>query len=1099
MDKAYNHLNSEADIYKAWEDSGAMRADETSDKPPFTIPLPPPNVTGELHLGHAAMLAIQDIMTRYKKMQGHEVLWLPGTDHAAIATENVVIKHHGKKSREQWPTREAFMGDAKAFADEKHDNIVNQMKRMGSWLDWSREAYTFDEPRNFAVNKIFKDLYKDGLIERGYRLINWSTGAQSVISDDELEYDEVKEPFYYIKCGKFIMGTVRPETKCANSPLIVHPDEDYVEFENSAGENYIVIKRLYDDKEKFFKTLNFLNADADYKVLSTTKGSDLVGQKFSAETYAGERDFFVLADAIIDPEKGSGAMTISASHSADDYDLAKRLKLDEFFIQKINFEGNMTDVAGPVAGMFVKKARNVSGKLLEEKGLLVGKDANYSHRVPLCYRSNCVVEPMISPQWFIMVEKEYTHEVDGKTTLKKQMQAAVRGFKGEDPAVQIIPERFNKEYFRWIDNLQDWCISRQIWWGHRIPVWYDEKNQIHLAEEQEIIFARHGESEGNRDEKVQGLDDPLTDKGRQHATDMVEVLKSENVGVIVSGTSARNTETADIIAVGLKVEVIHIEELSSYDTKEVAGMTIEEIGRVAAIKYCKENGKGEDFDAFVDRLRIGLEKLRAVRSNGKIVFVTNRSIYSVLQVLRDGGETSEIFEKRSKNSKLPHGLIDRWPIFQAPDIPNLRQDEDTLDTWFSSALWPFSTLGWPNNDAPDLQKFYNNAVNGQGTDVLETGWDILFFWVARMIMFGRYATNKFPFHTVYLHGMVTDEHGKKMSKSKGNGIDPIGMIEKFGADPVRLALVIGSSPGNPIPIGENKIKGYRNFVNKLWNATRFVSMQSEGVTGVPLLPNTENLSLADAWILSRLSVVSTEIANHLEAYEISAAGDKIYHFVWNEFCNWYLEASKVEPNLEVLRYSLAEILKLTHPLCPFITEQCWQELFDETSLMDAAYPVAGFMSETAIENFGTVQNIVGAIRTIRAEKGLNPKDKTPAKILWRPDESVLKSTEGSLIQSQQLIEALANLSDLQFVSEIKGEQDLVKTMVDGLEIFVEVPFDEAAESARIEKLKLDLEKKIAGFKGRLSNASYTDKAPERLVAETRKQLEQAELELKTLS
>ena len=315
MEKAYNHLNSEAEIYKAWEASGAMRADETSDKPPFTIPLPPPNVTGELHLGHAAMLAIQDILTRYKKMQGHEVLWLPGTDHAAIATENVVIKHHGKKSREEWPSREDFMADAKAFADEKHDNIVNQMKRMGSWLDWSREAYTFDEPRNFAVNRIFKDLYKDGLIERGYRLINWSVGAQSVLSDDELEYEDVKEPFYYIKCGKFIMGTVRPETKCADSPLIVHPDEDYVEITSDElrmtnDDSLIVIKRLWDDKEKFFKTLNFLDPEADYKVLSTTKGADLVGQKFTAETYAGPRDFFVIADTVIDPEKGSGAMTI---------------------------------------------------------------------------------------------------------------------------------------------------------------------------------------------------------------------------------------------------------------------------------------------------------------------------------------------------------------------------------------------------------------------------------------------------------------------------------------------------------------------------------------------------------------------------------------------------------------------------------------------------------------------------------------------------------------------------------------------------------------------------------------------------------------------
>lgn len=368
-----------------------------------------------------------------------------------------------------------------------------------------------------------------------------------------------------------------------------------------------------------------------------------------------------------------------------------------------------------------------------------------------------------------------------------------------------------------------------------------------------------------------------------------------------------------------------------------------------------------------------------------------------------------------------------------------------------------------------------------------------------MIMFGRYATNKFPFHTVYLHGMVTDEHGKKMSKSKGNGIDPIGMIEKFGADAVRLALVIGSSPGNPIPIGENKIKGYRNFVNKLWNATRFVGMQSANTeTGlyertVPLRPiseNTENLSLVDSWILARLSTVSEEVSEHLEAYEISAAGDKIYHFVWNEFCNWYLEAAKVEPNLEVLRFVLAEILKLTHPLCPFISQQCWQELFSDSLIINESFPTENYKNEAAVEQFTIVQNIVGAIRTIRAEKGLNPKDKIMAGI---------KSDEAHIADSGALIAALANLSEFNAGTNLVTPEQSATTVVDGLEVFVEVPFDEGAESVRIEKLKLELEKKVAGLKGRLSNSSYTDKAPEHLVAETRKQLEQAELELKTLS
>lgn len=1073
MDKAYQHLETEDQIYQSWEDAGCFLANAHSEKPPFTIPLPPPNVTGNLHLGHAAMLAIEDIMIRYKKMRGHEVLWVPGTDHAAIATENVVIKHHGKKSREEWPSREAFLSDCRAFATEKHDNIVNQMKKMGSWLDWSREAYTFDEARNHGVNAIFKQLFEDGLIERGHRLINWSTGAQSVISDDELEWEEVKEPFYYIKCGKFVMGTVRPETKCADSPLVVHPEEDYVEIKsNNLTENLIIIKRLFNDQERFFKTLNFLDPEAHYEIVNTKPGKDFVGEEFTAETYAGMRNFYVIADEVIDPEKGSGAMTISASHSADDYDLAKRLGLDKTFIQKIDFAGNMTDIAGPVAGMHVKKARNASGKLLAEKGLLLGKDTNYNHRVPLCYRSNCVVEPMISPQWFVMVEKEYSHPVDGKTTLKAQMQAAVR-----ENHVKIIPERFEKTYFHWIDNLQDWCISRQIWWGHRIPVWYDESGNTYLPEEKEIIFVRHGESEGNRHKKIQSLEDPLTDDGRAHAKAMIEVLKHEGVSTIITGTSARNRETAQIIADGLGVKITEIPELGAYDPKEVGGRPVEEIG--TAIKYCKDNNCGESFDAFVSRLEVGMKKMQNVQTNGKIIFVTNRSTYSVLQTLREGRDTTSIFERRSKNSHLPHGIIDRWQFFQAPEKEGLTQDEDTLDTWFSSALWPFSTLGWPNANHPDFQKFYP-------TDVLETGWDILFFWVARMIMFGRYATGKYPYHTVYLHGLVTDEHGKKMSKSKGNGIDPLDMITKFGADPVRLALVIGSSPGNPIPIGENKIKGYRNFVNKLWNAGRFIQMQGDEnicLTNETPVANT----VTDQWILSRLSNTIETVTNALEKYDISLAGDVIYHFVWDEFCDWYLEASKVEPNPAVLNFVYLNILKLVHPLCPFVTEQIWKQCFGADSFItEQEFPELNMTNPAAEAQFNQIQNITNAIRKVRAEKQLNPKNK------------INVSIKGENISEAAVIKFLANLSDLE-ISQTKTKPDNATTVIlDHLEIFIQVPFDVDAETTRLKKSIEELTKKITNLEGRLSNESYTTKAPQALVNQTKEDLARAKSEISKL-
>ena len=438
MDKAYDHKQFEDHLYDTWMKSGKMKADNTSTKPAFTIPLPPPNVTGQLHLGHAAMLAIEDILIRYKKMTGHESLWIPGTDHAAIATENVVLKHLNAKSREEYG-REEFLDHCRDFASDKHDRIVNQMQKMGAWLDWSREAYTFDDTRNHAVNTMFSMLYEDGLIERGYRMINWSVGAQSVLSDDELEWREDKEPFYTIKCGEFLIGTVRSETKCSNSPLVVHPEGTYVRVKHvDSGETYIIAQNLFEDKERLVKTLNLL--EGDFELIETMSGQSLAGQEFEYETYAGVRKFFVLCDEAIDMDKGTGSMTISVNHSTDDYEIAKRNNLKEYYIDKISQEGLMTSEAGPCVGMTVAKARKESAKIMKEKGLLVGADESYVHRVPLCYRSGCVVEPMVSPQWFILVNKEFKDRHTGDlTTLCKLTSDAVR-----NDDVEIVPKRFEK-------------------------------------------------------------------------------------------------------------------------------------------------------------------------------------------------------------------------------------------------------------------------------------------------------------------------------------------------------------------------------------------------------------------------------------------------------------------------------------------------------------------------------------------------------------------------------------------------------------------------------------------------------------------------------
>lgn len=852
MEKNYNHNACEDALYQSWEDSGLMKADNQSTKEPFTVVLPPPNVTGILHMGHACMLAVQDILVRYKKMTGFEVLWLPGTDHAAIATENVVLKHLGMKKREEM-SREDFLEECRKFSQDKHDRIINQTKKMGSWLDWSREAYTLDDERSHAVRTIFKKLWKDGLIVRGYRMVNWSVGAQSVLADDEVEHKEVNGFFYHYKYeivdgdGAYLeVATTRPETLFGDTAVAIHPDD--------------------------------------------ARAADLKGKKVRIP-FTG-REIPIILDDYVALDKGTATMKVTPAHDPNDFEIGQRHDLEQ--LQVIDFDGTMMkvpEVPEDHQGLTREESRK---KLAQESEFLLVKKPHV-HSIGHCYRSDTVVEPMLSKQWFIAVNNEFFLEGVGKTTLKKLTLEAVK-----DAHIDVMPKRFEKTYYQWIENLRDWCISRQIWWGHRIPVWY-------------------GDVDG---EEVLSVDGP--------------------------------------------------EEL------EAKGAT------------------------------------------------------------------------------------------------NIRQEEDTLDTWFSSALWPFSTLGWPNTDAQDFQKFYPNQL-------METGHDILFFWVARMIMFGKYATGKYPFSHLYLHGLVVDEKGRKMSKSRGNGIDPLVMIDELGADAVRLSLVIGTTPGNPIPIGQEKIRGYRNFVNKLWNAGRFVRFQMTDDSKQLTEKDVVAQSLADKWIASRFTAVVQSVRNHLENYEISQAGDMMYHFVWGEFCDWYIEASKVEPNPAFLRHLFAEILALVHPLCPFITEKLWQDVLDQrSSLVERDFPT-GFTRDEPLEaEFEALQNIVTEIRRLRGEKKLNPKEKLAVKIQKTQTELPI-----------DLLKVLALLSEVDLVDSVANPQ----IVVNGRSIWVDIPVDEKALAAE----KAQLEKTIAALQGRLANKNYTDKAPEHLVADTRKQLEDTQEKLRILS
>jgi valyl-tRNA synthetase len=905
MDKAYNPQQHEDDIYKKWEDTGAFLP--KGDGEPFVVAIPPPNVTGQLHAGHAMVLTIEDIMIRFERMQGKRTLWVPGTDHAAIATESVVIKNLGVQSREAF-SREEFLEKCREWTRVTHNTITNQIKKIGSSCDWSREAFTFDDPRNRAVNHIFKMLYEADLIYRGNRMVNWSVGAQSVLADDEVEWEEQTESFYSIRCGEFIVGTIRSETKCADSPVVVHPTAEYIraKYSDSSGKSecFIMAKSLFDDSERRTKELNLLDPNATWEVVETLSGKDLEGREFEYETYAGKRKFFVLADEVIDPKKGTGAMTISSCHSADDYDLAKRRRLDNTYIQKIDFKGNMTAIAGPCEGMPILKARKKSAEIMKEKGLLLGENTHYSHRVPLCYRSGCVVESMISKQWFIAVEKEFVDQWTGETTTLKKLTAdAVR-----ENSVQIVPDRFEKVYFHWIDNLRDWCISRQIWWGHRVPVWYDEKGEV--------------------------------------------------------------------VAVG--------------------------------------------------------------------------------------------------NTEKPNA---DW-----------NQDEDTLDTWFSSATWPFSIFGWPDK-TQDLEQFYP-------TSVLETGHDILFFWVARMIMFGKFATGKYPFHTVYLNGLVRDEKGQKMSKSKGNGIDPIEIIKEFGADALRLSLLIGLTPGNNINLGKEKIEGCRNFCNKLWNISRFLLDQEIGE--MPTSPNTD----LQEWIWEETDALAHFITEELKKYNFGGSAQALWEYTWNAFADFGIEAAKAEKSPEtnaVLLNTLKKLLILWHPFLPFLTETIWKELqekgFAENTMLIETKWEKGNDLKSKQNVFADIIAVITKIRSMRKNAGVDPTKKITA--LLFPSEIKAKEI---LQRNSNIIKLLAGLEEITIVSEFNHTEEGARDTIAGIDIFLPNSgmIDPKEEKKRIEKEIEKTEKLLASLEIRLSNPSYAQNAPTHLVEETKKQYKEAKEKLAKL-
>ena len=852
--KTYDPKGIEERLYTKWMDNGYFHAKVNPDKKPFTIVMPPPNVTGQLHMGHALDETMQDILIRFKRMQGYEALWQPGTDHAAIATEVKVIDKLKKEGIDKHDIgREEFLKHAWAWKEEYGGKIINQLKKLGASADWERERFTMDEGCSKAVQEVFIKLYEKGYIYKGSRIINWCPVCQTSISDAEVEHEDQDGFFWHINYpivgeeGRFVeIATTRPETLLGDTAVAVNPE------------------------------------DERYK--------DLIGKMLKLPLT--DREIPVIADEYVDKEFGTGCVKITPAHDPNDFEVGRRHNLEEINI--MNDDATINELGGKYAGMDRYEARKAMVADLEELGLLV-KVVPHNHSVGTHDRCGTTVEPMIKPQWFVKMDE--------------MAKAAIKAL--DDGDLKFVPSRFDKTYLHWLENIRDWCISRQLWWGHRIPAY-----------------------------------------------------------------------------------------------------------------YCDECG--------------------------------------------------EVVVAREMPEKCPKC-----------GCTHLHQDEDTLDTWFSSALWPFSTLGWPEK-TPELEYFYP-------TDVLVTGYDIIFFWVIRMVFSALEQTDQVPFHHVLIHGLVRDSQGRKMSKSLGNGIDPLEVIDKYGADALRFTLITGNAPGNDMRFYWERVEASRNFANKVWNASRFIMMNMPE-EGIDLNKKPEQLTDADKWILSKLNTLVKDVTDNMEKYELGIAADKIYEFIWEEFCDWYIEM--VKPRLysetDDTRYAalwtlkkvLIDALKMLHPYMPFVTEEIFCTIQDEEeSIMISSWPVyteeyAFANEENAVE---LIKEAVRGIRNTRAEMNVKPSKK--AKVFVVSDDEV---TRNIFENGKVFFATLGHASEVIIQANKTGiDDDAVSVVLH--KAIVYMPFAElvdiAKEIERLEKEVKRLNKELARVNGMLANPNFVSKAPEKKINE----------------
>ncbi|MFA6392314.1 MAG: class I tRNA ligase family protein [Patescibacteria group bacterium] len=1019
--KAYDPKQVEGDIYQVWEDSGFFNPDNLpkNHKKPYSIVLPPPNVTGKLHIGHAAGLAIQDILIRYKRKQGYKTLWLPGMDHAAIATQNVVEKNLKKEGKTRHDLGKVkFLGEVEKFVNESKKTITKQFKSMGSSLDWSRESFTLDENISKTVREVFKKMYDDGLIYRGNRVVNWCPRCQSTLADDEVEYKEVKAPFYYFKYGPVIVGTARPETKFADKIIIVHP------------------------KDKRYK--------------------NIVGKEFEVEWMEGKIKAKVIADRAADMEMGTGAMTITPAHSHLDFELAGKYNLE--IEQIIDKDGKFTAAAGSFEGVTASASRDKIVALMKKKGLVDRIDEEYIHNLSVCYRCGTPVEPMLSKQWFVSVGKVAPGM---KKSLKDEARDVVKN--GE---INIIPDRFNKTYFHWMDNLRDWCISRQIWYGHQIPVWYKK-----LEQPVEITFFAHGTTEDNEKGIASGQSNPsLSELGKKQSVDLGKNLKHKQFDVIITSDLSRAIETAELAFPNAKkVQDKRLRECDYGSLNGKPGKLFKDMNYYIEHQH---PGKGESYQDVEQRLKNLLADIAKDYPGKKVAIIAHKFNQLSLEILINGKTWEQAIAEdwRSKNAWKPGWnyqleTTDTYVGVSAPAGKGWQQDPDTLDTWFSSALWTFSTMSEKD------QKIFHP------TSVMETGYDILFFWVARMIMMTTYIKKEIPFKDVYLHGLIRTKTGEKMSKSKPETtIDPLEVSQKFGTDAVRLSLVIGSTPGNDVRLYEEKIEGYRNFINKIWNISRYIltTIKIEDVQNKKF--DYKKCSLSDKWILSRLNRLIQEVTDDLDNYRIGQAGEKVFSFTWGELADWYLEITKVAPSDQtplVLYACLENILSLAHPYIPFVTEQLWQMMGHKELLIISKWPWVSeenIINEKIEKEFADLQEIIVRLRNFKAEYNVPPVKKIPVFA-----KNILSDMERGIIEK---------LARVEFTAEKNEKSSNLTSGKYSFYISNNDLIDVEKEKAKAEKELAEKKKLYQALMSRLENKAFLSNAPEAIVAKEKEKAQQ---------